>query len=179
LAGTRSRRLCRTQCRNPGGVTRHPARRFLGEIALRILAGREHRLPPISETRNMGRQHPLAVALALVCCLDIAALPVPAAAQEETLPAYQRDRGPGVPSSMFGTYLQRGEVVVFPFFEYAKDHNLEYKPAEFGLGPASDFRGRFRSTSEQFFLGYGATDGLALELEAAYVSARLDKVAER
>lgn len=88
-----------------------------------------------------------------------------------------RDRGPGVPASIFGTYIRHGELVVYPFFEYTHDANREYQPVEFGVGPDVDFRGRFRGTSSQLFVGYGVTDWLAVELEGAYVTARLDKSA--
>jgi hypothetical protein len=39
----------------------------------------------------------------------------------------------------------------------------------------SIFRGRFRGTSSQLFIGYGVTDWLALELEGAYITAKLTK----
>lgn len=115
-----------------------------------------------------------AAALALGAALGPFML-APLQAQDESAPSFQRDRGSGVPASMFGTYIRHHELVVYPFFEYTHDQNREYQPVEFGLGPDVDFRGRFRGTSTQLFLGYGATDWLALELEGAYVTARLDK----
>lgn len=87
----------------------------------------------------------------------------------------QRDRGPGQPTSMFGTYIQKGELLVYPFFESYVDRNFEYKPAELGYGVEQDFRGRYRATEGLIFLAYGITDRLALELEAAVISARLEK----
>jgi hypothetical protein len=96
-------------------------------------------------------------------------------AQESPLPVYLRDRGTGVPASLFGTYLRRGELLVYPFFEYARDHDREYQPKEFGLGPDVDFRGKFRSYAGQLFLGYGVTDWLAVELEGSVINARLEK----
>jgi hypothetical protein len=74
-----------------------------------------------------------------------------------------------------GTSLRRRELVIYPFFEYTQDNNREYQPKEFRLGPEIDFRGRFRGTSSQLFLGYGVNDWLALELEAAYLTAKLEK----
>jgi len=95
--------------------------------------------------------------------------------QESRLPVYLRDRGTGVPASLFGTYLRRGELLIYPFFEYARDHNREYQPKEFGLGPDVDFRGKFRSYAGQLFLGYGVTDWLAVELEGSVINSMLEK----
>ncbi len=39
-----------------------------------------------------------------------------AAAQEAVNRA--RDRGPGVPLSIVGTYIRNGELILYPFFEY-------------------------------------------------------------
>jgi len=96
-----------------------------------------------------------------------------AVAQQETVPVYLRDRGAGVATSMFGTYIRRGELLVYPFFEYYRDNNLEYKPAELGYGLDQDFRGKYRATEGLLFIGYGLTDWLGVELEAAVISATL------
>lgn len=129
--------------------------------------------PP--EIRAMTHQPAFHALLTLGAMLCAAARPVPAYAQEDVPTGHARDRGPGVPSSLFGTYLQRGELVIYPFFEYTRDNNREYQPVEFGAGPAVDFRGRFRGTSTQLFLGYGVTDWLALEFEAAFLTATFHK----
>lgn len=97
------------------------------------------------------------------------------ATAQDTLPGYLRDRGPGIPTSMFATYIQRGQLLVYPFFEYYLDNNHEYKPAELGYGLNQDFRGKFRGSEGLLFLGYGVTDWLALEFEAAVIRARLEK----
>ncbi len=91
------------------------------------------------------------------------------------LPTYLKDRGTGVATSMFGTYVRRGEVIVYPFFEYYRDRNLEYKPAEFGAVGDTDFRGRYRAKEELLFLGYGLTEDLALEFEIATIQASFEK----
>ena len=43
-----------------------------------------------------------------------------AAAQERPVQQVDRskDRGAGLPLSMFGSYINRGELIVYPFFEY-------------------------------------------------------------
>ncbi len=96
-------------------------------------------------------------------------------AQDDDEPSYLRDRGTGVSSSEFGSYIRRGELLIYPFFEYAVDKDLEYQPEEFGLGPNVDFRGKFHRYAGQIFFGYGLTDWLAIEFQAAYLSETLEK----
>jgi len=91
------------------------------------------------------------------------------------LPPYLSDRGTGIPTSMFGTYIRRGELVVYPFFEYYKDDDFEYKPSELGYSGEEDYLGRYRASEGLLFVAYGLTDDLALEAETAIISASLDK----
>lgn len=86
-----------------------------------------------------------------------------------------RDRGEGQPTSMFGTHIRRGELLLYPFFEYYRDSNFEYKPSELGAAGEEDFRGRYRANEGLFFVAYGITDNLAVEFEAAVIKASLDK----
>jgi len=102
-------------------------------------------------------------------------LPHLAYAQEEDLPVYLQDRGTGVPSSMFGTYIRQGELIVYTYFEYYFDNDMEYKPAELGYDLDEDFRGKYRASEGLIFLGYGLTDWLAWELEAAVITGKLEK----
>ena len=39
-------------------------------------------------------------------------------------PIYLQDRGAGVSTSMFGTYVRKGELIVYPFYEYYRDDDL-------------------------------------------------------
>ncbi len=94
---------------------------------------------------------------------------------QEEFPPYLRDRGPGMPVSMFGTYVRTGELKIYPFYEYYRDNDLEYKPAELGYGLNEDFRGRYRAHEGLIFFGYGISDRVAVEFEAAYISAKLNK----
>ena len=112
---------------------------------------------------------------AVIVIAATAGLPLGVAAQDAPLPKYLRDRGTGIPASLSGTFLERGQLLLFPFFAYTRDRNREYQPAALGYGLNQDFRGRFRSTQEQLFIGYGVTDWLAIEFEGAYVAARLEK----
>jgi len=96
-----------------------------------------------------------------------------AQAQAQNLPVYLRDRGTGQPSSMFGTYIRKGELLVYPFVEGYVDNNKEYKPSDLGYGLATDLRGMYRATEALVFLGYGLTDWLAVEFEASAIRASL------
>jgi hypothetical protein len=113
---------------------------------------------------------PLLVVLTSVC----------AEAQEQpSLPSpvteRLRDRGEGLPTSMFGTYVRKGEFLLYPFFEYYHDADFEYSPEELGFVGDVDYRGRYRAQEGLLFLAYGLTDNLAVEFEAAIISASLDK----
>lgn len=105
-------------------------------------------------------------------------LPAGQPAGDPSLPVYLRDRGTGVATSMFGTYVRRGELLVYPFFEYYADRNYEYAPEELGVPGSIDYRGRYRAREGLIFLGYGLTDHLAVELEAAVIRVSLDKAAD-
>jgi hypothetical protein len=52
---------------------------------------------------------------------------------------------PASPPTCFGTYVTAGELIVYPFFEYYRDRDYEYEPAELGFGPPIEFRGRYRA----------------------------------
>jgi len=112
----------------------------------------------------------------LAICVGVAVLPMAAnSAGEKELPVYLKDRGTGIPTSMFGTYIRKGELLVYPFFEYYLDNDFEYKPEELGYAIDEDFRGKYRATEGLLFLGYGITDWLAVEIEAAVIEASLEK----
>jgi hypothetical protein len=78
---------------------------------------------------------------------------------------------------MFGTYINRGELILYPFFEFYRDRDFEYAPNELGAEGDQDFRGRYRAREGLFLAAYGLTDDLAVELEAAVIKATLDKAA--
>jgi hypothetical protein len=91
-------------------------------------------------------------------------------AQKE-LPDFLKDRGTGIATSMFGTYINKGEFIIYPFYEYYYDQDAEYKPEELGYGLDQDFRSHFRAHEGLIFLGYGITEKLAFEFEAAVITA--------
>ncbi len=109
----------------------------------------------------------LLVSLALFC-------PATATAQQD-LPYYLQDRGTGIPSSAFGTYIRRGDLLIYPFYEYYYDSNFEYDPAEFGYVLLQDYRGQYKAHEFLLFTALGLTDWLAVELEAAVIDATLTK----
>lgn len=103
------------------------------------------------------------------------ALPGRLLAQEDHAAAQLRDRGPGLPTSAFGTYVRGGQLLVYPFFAYTRDQNHEYQPDEFGVGGDVDFRGSYWSTETGVMLSYGVKNWLALEFTTAYMKASLEK----
>jgi hypothetical protein len=90
---------------------------------------------------------------------------------------FRADRGPGVATSMFGTYVRGGEWLLYPFVEHYRDRNFEYKPEELGHAGDRDQRGRYRASEALVFVAYGLTDDLAVELEGAVIRASLEKAA--
>jgi len=111
----------------------------------------------------------------LLPALVVSAAAIPTRAQSGELPAYLKDRGTGQPTSMFGTYINDGELLVYPFFEYYLDDDMEYSPQELGYGLDEDYRGKYRASEYLLFVAYGFTEWLAVELEAAvYIDARLE-----
>lgn len=91
-------------------------------------------------------------------------------------PPYLEDRGEGIPTSMFGTYVKDGEFLVYPFYEYTTNSDAEYKPSELGFTGNRDFFGEQTEHEALIFLGYGISDRLALEFEAAlWASSELQK----
>lgn len=129
---------------------------------------RPHRRAVAFRPRS-SRSTALAMLMAAVAALSPART---SAAQDAP---WLRDRGTGVATSMFGTYVRDGELLVYPFVEWYDDPNLEYKPSELGYASDVDYRGRYRATEGLLFLGYGLTPNIALELEAAVITATLEK----
>jgi hypothetical protein len=121
---------------------------------------------------------------ALVIVLGMTVLPGLALAGEirghlatDDLPSYLRDRGEGISTSMFGTYIQKGQLLIYPFVEHYRNSNEEYKPAELGYNVDKDFRGDYEASEQLLFVAYGVSDRLAIEMEAALIQAELEKSA--
>ncbi len=133
---------------------------------------RLHLLPARPRTRS-----PIATLLiALSAGLAVLATAPPAAAQTSPLPDYLSDRGTGLPTSLFGTYVRRGELLVYPFYEYTRTAAFEYKPSELGFAGGEDFLGKLVEREHLLFLAYGLTDRVSIELEGSlYTQATFDK----
>lgn len=97
---------------------------------------------------------------------------------KENLPSFLKDRGAGIATSMFGTYIEKGEVMIYPFYEYYYDSNKEYKPSEFGYNLSKDYFSKSFAHEGLIFLGYGISDRFAIEMEAAVISETLYKSKE-
>jgi hypothetical protein len=67
---------------------------------------------------------------------------------------------------------EKDDFIVYPFYEYYYDQDAEYKPEELGYDLDQDFRGRYRAHEGLIFLGYGISDNLAAEFEAAVIKAK-------
>ncbi|MFH1892230.1 MAG: hypothetical protein ABIK83_06045 [Candidatus Zixiibacteriota bacterium] len=100
------------------------------------------------------------------------------AGESGDLPDHLSDRGVGTPTSMFGTYVEKSELLLYPFFEYYLDDDLEYAPDEFGYGLDEDFRGKYRASEGLIFLGYGIAEDIVFEVEVAVIDASLEKAPE-
>jgi len=114
---------------------------------------------------------------ALACSLfTLAALAAAASAQPAAGPDRFRDRGPGVPTSQFGTYVGSGELLVYAFYEYTRTGAFEYKPSEVGYVGDEDYLGKLVEREALLFLSYGFSDRLAVELEGAlHTTATFDR----
>jgi hypothetical protein len=106
-----------------------------------------------------------------LCILSAVFIAATSASADEEMPVYLRDRGTGVPTSMFGTYIRRREILVYPFYEFYYDHNAEYDPSETGYGPEADYVARYVAHEGLVYFAYGITDWLMIEVEAAVISA--------
>lgn len=93
------------------------------------------------------------------------------AAEEPTgLPYYLYDRGDGIPTSLFGTYIRPKEFLVYTFYEYTHSSKFEYKPKDLGFTGDRDFFGKAYEHEFLVFLAYAFNDSLAFEFESALYS---------
>ena len=88
---------------------------------------------------------------------------------------YLYDRGTGIPMSIVGTYVRDGELLVYPFYEYYHDSDIEYEPFDYGHTSKQEYRGKYQANEGVIFLGYGISAQLAIEFEAGIISAKLNK----
>ncbi len=115
----------------------------------------------------------------VLAAVAVLAAGAPLGAQDPELPEYLSDRGRGLSTSSFGTFVEKGEILVYPFYEYSKTTAFEYQPRELGFVGSDDFLGKLVEHEYLLFLAYGISDRLAVELEGAvYTKATFDKAAD-
>ena len=92
-----------------------------------------------------------------------AALLLAGAAVHAQEPAYLADRGPGIPMSQFGTFVEPGERLFYLFYEYTRTPSFEYHPSELGAEGGEDFLGRLTENEGLLYFAYGISDRLAVD----------------
>lgn len=138
-------------------------------VGLPDLLGRPERLRAIARAAS-ARFGALAIGLLLLT------LPRTLGAAEQELPLWQQDRGRGLPTSLFGTYIEKGELLFYPFYEFSFDSDEEYSPDEFGFTGSGTFEGETTEHQLLGYLAYAPLDWLAFELEwAAFDHKKLEK----
>jgi hypothetical protein len=135
---------------------------------------------PRSAERARPRATSLRRVVVLLTCSLAASLAASGARGDETAPPpYLADRGEGIPTSQFGTYVEDGQLLVYAFYEYTTNRDAEYMPSELGFNVDEDFFGKQTEHEALIFLSYGFTDRLAVEFEAAlWSSSELQKAPE-
>ncbi len=125
-------------------------------------------------------KHLAVIALFLLC------LPARAGADDEfgvlpvpgSVPYYLQDRGPGVYTSMFGTYVREGELLFYPFYEYVTNKEDEYHGSELGYAGETDYLGEVVEHEYLLYFAYGFTEDLMAEVEGALYTTKTLKRAK-
>jgi len=122
---------------------------------------------------------PSSIAAYLVAIAFISGAVPCRAADPLGLPAYLSDRGDGIPTSLFGTYIREKEFLFYPFYEYTRTGKFEYEPSELGFAGNGEFQGKLEEHEALVFFAYAFTDSLAIEFESAlYSSADFTKASD-
>jgi len=128
------------------------------------------------EESVMHRKYRVRRPLARLALLASAVSALSAHAQDEALPGFLRDRGPGISTSLFGTYIEKGQWLVYPFYEYTRTSAFEYKPSEVGFVGDQDYLGNLVTHEFDMFVSHAFTERLAVELEGQlYTTASLER----
>ena len=123
----------------------------------------------------MSRRHPFFAALLTVASLAWA----PASVTGQVADIQLRDRGgTGIPSSQFATFVEAGDFIFYPYYEYYRDKDAEYKPDELGYSGDTDHFGRYEGHEGLLFLGYGISSRMHVELEAAVITAKQERASD-
>jgi hypothetical protein len=94
----------------------------------------------------------------------------------DSSPSFLRDRGAGVTTSLFGTYVNKGQWLLYPFYEYERNSSEEYHGSELGFTGDLDYLGESTVHEAGLFVAYGLAEDLAVELEGVlYENATLER----
>lgn len=121
---------------------------------------------------------PRAILFTVVLASAAAPIVAPWAWAQDAAPAWLYDRGTGVSTSQFGTYVRHRETLVYTFYEYTLNTDQEYKPSELGFMGDEDFQAKRTDHEALIFLAHAFTEDLEVELESAlYATAMQHKAA--
>ncbi len=102
-----------------------------------------------------------------------------AKAQGSGQPDYLRDRGDAIRTSMLATYIKPKEFIFYPFYEYTKTSNYEYKASDLGFVGDVDYLGKKVDQEYLVFLSYAWNDSWMFEFESAlHAKAKFTKAAD-
>jgi hypothetical protein len=90
-----------------------------------------------------------------------------AGAQDTGLPDYLADRGDAIRTSLLATYIRPKEFIFYPFYEYTRTTNWEYKASDLNLVGDKDYLGKKVDQEYLVFLAYAWNDSWAFEFESA------------
>lgn len=88
---------------------------------------------------------------------------------------YRQDRGAGITTSLFGTYIEKGDFIVYPFYEHYIENKNEYNPKLLGFNQDKSYTEKFSAHEELIYFGYGITEWLMVEMEASIIQAKQRK----
>ena len=114
----------------------------------------------------------LSIAVSLLMALLMGGPEPLHAAETAALPFYLFDRGDGIHTSLLGTYGREKELLFYPFYEYTRSTNFEYKPSDLGFsgGGGREFFGKAVEHEFLVFFAYGFSESLMVEFESALYS---------
>jgi hypothetical protein len=96
-----------------------------------------------------------------------ATAPARVQSEESKSRPYLADRGDGIHTSQFGTYVRKDELLVYVYYEFYTNHDAEYKPQELGFNLDKDFFAKRVAHEGLVFVSYGITEHLAVEFDSA------------
>ena len=84
---------------------------------------------------------------------------------QDDVPYYLSDRGGAMTTSLFGTFIEEGELLVYPFYEYV-DGVDDYRGISLGTSTDTfEYTGDVTEHEVLLFLAYAFTEDIHIELE--------------